>query len=76
MVWGFSSRFNYIAQVYLIDTKLSKSMIMHIMRAPINLYFDKTTSGKVLKRFNTYLEKATRDLPRSATSNMHDLSRV
>ena len=76
MIWSFCGHFNYIAQAYLIDTKLFKSMIMNIMRAPINLYFDKTTSGKVLKRFNSDLEKATRDLPGCVTWNMHDLFRV
>ena len=49
---------------------------MKIMRAPINLYFDKTTSGKVLKRFNTDLEKATRDVPGCVTWNMQDAFRV
>ena len=56
MIWSFSKHFTYVGQAYTIDSKLFKSMIMNITRAPINLYFDKTTSGKVLKKFNTDLE--------------------
>ena len=56
MIWSFLNFFGYVGQAYVSDVKLFKSMIMNMMRAPINLYFDKTTSGKVLKKFNTDLE--------------------
>ena len=47
-----------------------------MLNAPINLYFDKTTSGVVLKRFNVDLQKATKDLPEMFTWNFHDICRI
>ena len=76
LILSFSNHFCYIGQTYVLDSRLFKSMMKKLINAPINLYFDKTTTGKVLGRFQGDLSTVTRHLPGLFTWNIHDIFRI
>ena len=41
-------------------------MVEKVVGAPINLYFDKTPSGKILNRFSNDIDKIDNEFPRYA----------
>ena len=76
LLLSFSNHFCYIGQTYVLDSRLFKSMMKRLVNAPINLYFDKTTTGKILGRFQGDLSTVTRHLPGLFTWNVHDIFRI
>jgi hypothetical protein len=46
---------------------LHRKMVTHNLRAPINLYFDKTPTGKILNRFSKDINKIDADFPFTIT---------
>jgi hypothetical protein len=42
--------------------KLYREMMYSISKAPVNLYFDKTPVGRILKRFTSDLERLEGEL--------------
>ena len=51
-------------------------MMKRLMNAPINLYFDKTTTGKILGLFESELNVVTRNLPQSFTSTFQQICKT
>ena len=76
MLFSFSSFFCNIGRHYVLDRKLFKSMMKRLINAPINLYFDKTTTGKILGRFEEDMSVVTRHLPGLFKWNIHELFKI
>ena len=49
------------------SNSLHKKMVNSVLRAPINLYFDKTPTGKLLNRFSKDINKIDAEFPFSLT---------
>ena len=57
-----------IIQKYFVGSRFFKSVLQKLMNASVNLYFDKTTSGKINTRVNNDLQNAGNELPESIKS--------
>lgn len=55
---------------------LHRKMVTHNLRAPINLYFDKTPTGKILNRFSKDINKIDSDFPFTITFSVECFSWV
>ncbi|CAI2364263.1 unnamed protein product [Moneuplotes crassus] len=61
-----------IVQNFLIDKKMFDAMINRLLHAPINLFFDKASSGIINQRFSGNLREATKQLPNMLKRNIKD----
>ena len=52
-----------VFRCYVIDKELFSKMMQRMLHAPINLFFDKTTSGRILTRFSVDLDMTGQHLP-------------
>ena len=65
-----------IIQKYFVGSRIFKSVIQKLMNASVNLYFDKTTSGKINTRVNNDLQNASNGLPETVKALFHEVFRI